>query len=97
MNLTIDREYLTQTLIDMVRIESINPSLVPGGSGEANVIAFKVGRGTVVALTSQVSFRTQPRATFKLLFNALYQGPATKLSSRELSRLSTRGGRTTEE
>jgi hypothetical protein len=64
---------------------------------QANIMAFKVGRGNVVALASQVSFRTQPRATFKLLFNALYQGPAIKLSSRDLSRMSTKGGRTTEE
>ncbi|MCP4410420.1 MAG: M20/M25/M40 family metallo-hydrolase, partial [Gammaproteobacteria bacterium] len=40
MNLTIDREYLTQTLIDLVRIESINPDLVPGGAGEANIAQY---------------------------------------------------------
>jgi hypothetical protein len=54
---------------------------------QANVMAFRVGRGKVVALASQVAFRTQPRATFKLLFNAIYQGPATELSARDLSRL----------
>ncbi len=40
MNLTIDREYLTQTLINLVRIESINPSLVPSGTGEANIAQY---------------------------------------------------------
>jgi hypothetical protein len=51
----------------------------------ANVIAFKVDQGTVVALGSQVAFRTQPRVTFKLLFNAMFQGPAARVSSSELA------------
>ena len=42
----------------------------------ANVLVFQVGRGQAVILASQVDFRTQTRATFKLLFNAIYQGPA---------------------
>lgn len=40
MNLHIDRDYLVQTLADMVRINSINPSLVPGGAGEAEIAAY---------------------------------------------------------
>src|SRR3989304_4460302 len=32
-HLTIDRDYLTRTLADLIRINSINPSLVPGGAG----------------------------------------------------------------
>ncbi|MFQ5790839.1 MAG: hypothetical protein ACE5JI_10225, partial [Acidobacteriota bacterium] len=59
---------------------------------QANVVAFEVGRGNVVTLGSQVEFRTQTRATFKLLFNAVFQGPAVKLDSRGLSRLSRTGG-----
>ncbi|MFQ5742153.1 MAG: M14 metallopeptidase family protein [Acidobacteriota bacterium] len=55
----------------------------------ANVVSFKVGRGTAVTLGSQVAFRTQSRGTFKLLFNAIFQGPATRISARQLSRLST--------
>jgi hypothetical protein len=58
--------------------------------GQANVMAFEVGRGKVVTLGTQVSFRTQTRATFKLLFNAIYQGPAVELNARDLSRLSTK-------
>jgi hypothetical protein len=54
---------------------------------QANVISFQVGKGTAVALGSQIDFRTQTPATFKLLFNAMVQGPATKLSSTELARL----------
>ena len=44
---------------------------------QANVVAFEVGDGTVVTLGNQAAFRTQPRATFKLLFNALFHGPST--------------------
>ncbi len=57
---------------------------------QANIMAFQVGRGKVVTLATQVSFRTQSRATFKLLFNAIYMGPATTLDARDLSRLSTK-------
>ena len=42
-NLTIDRHYLHETLADLVRINSINPSLAPGGAGES-VIAAHVAR-----------------------------------------------------
>jgi hypothetical protein len=43
---------------------------------EANVVAFRVGKGYVVTYGSQIDFRAQPRATFKLLFNAMFNGPA---------------------
>ncbi len=38
--LQIDHDYLTQTLINLVRINSINPSLVDGGPGEAEIAAY---------------------------------------------------------
>ncbi|MEZ5286075.1 MAG: M14 family metallopeptidase [Vicinamibacterales bacterium] len=44
---------------------------------QANVLSFRVGKGTVVAYGSQIDFRAQPRATYKLIFNAIYHGPAT--------------------
>lgn len=43
MNLTIDRDYLTQTLIDLVRINSTNPSLSPDGAGEAEIAGYVAG------------------------------------------------------
>ena len=46
---------------------------------QANVVAFRVGSGYVVTLGSQVDFRAQPRATFKLLFNAMFHGPSTRV------------------
>jgi hypothetical protein len=54
---------------------------------QANVVAFRVGRGYVVTMGSQVDFRTQPRATFKLVFNALFHGPSTRVTAAEIVRL----------
>ena len=54
---------------------------------QANVVAFRVGRGYVVTLGSQVDFRAQPRATFKLLFNAIFHGPSTHVTAKELEGL----------
>ena len=42
--LTIDRDYLVTTLADMVRINSINPALVPGGAGEAELAQYLASR-----------------------------------------------------
>jgi acetylornithine deacetylase len=38
--MNIDREYLVNTLRDLIRINSINPSLAPGGAGEAEIAAY---------------------------------------------------------
>ncbi|MCI0692235.1 ArgE/DapE family deacylase [candidate division KSB1 bacterium] len=43
MQLTIDREYLIKTLSDLIRINSINPQLVPEGAGEAEIAAYIAG------------------------------------------------------
>ena len=51
---------------------------------QANVVAFRVGSGYVVTLGSQVDFRAQPRATFKLLFNAIFHGPSTRVPASSL-------------
>jgi hypothetical protein len=58
---------------------------------QANVLSFEVGRGTAVALGSQVDFRTQPRATFKLLFNAMFHGPSTAVPAAQMQRLGGSG------
>ena len=36
---SIDRNYLVATLTDLVRINSVNPSLIPGGAGESRIAA----------------------------------------------------------
>jgi hypothetical protein len=53
---------------------------------QANVVAFRVGKGYVVTLGSQVDFRAQPRATFKLLFNAIFHGPSTRVAASQIGR-----------
>ena len=51
---------------------------------QANVVAFRVGKGYVVTMGSQVDFRAQPRATFKLLFNAMFHGPSTRVDATQI-------------
>jgi hypothetical protein len=54
---------------------------------QANVVAFTVGKGTAVTLGSQIDYRTQPRGTIKLLFNAMFHGPSTPVSASQMQRL----------
>ena len=51
---------------------------------QANVVSSRVGNGTVVTMGSQVAFRTQTRGTFKLLFNAIFHGPAEPVTAADL-------------
>ncbi len=39
----IDRSYLTRMLSELIRINSINPDLVPGGPGEAEIATYIAG------------------------------------------------------
>ena len=52
---------------------------------QANVVSFRVGKGYVVTYGSQIDFRGQPRATFKLLFNGIFHGPSTRVSATDTS------------
>jgi hypothetical protein len=60
---------------------------------QANVLSFRVGKGYVVTYGSQVDFRAQPRATFKLLFNAIFHGPSTPVSAADMARTMTNDDR----
>ena len=40
MEYVIDREYIIQTLSDLVRINSVNPSHSPTGGGEAEIAGY---------------------------------------------------------
>ena len=53
---------------------------------QANVVSFRVGKGYVVTYGSQVDFRTQPRATFKLIFNAMFHGPSAAVSAAQMGK-----------
>jgi hypothetical protein len=56
---------------------------------QANVVSFRVGKGYVVTYGSQIDFRTQPRATFKLLFNGMFHGPSAPVTAQQMERLTT--------
>src|SRR5258708_20666776 len=43
MSIPIDGAYLVSTLTDLVRINSVNPTLVPGGAGEAEIGEYVAG------------------------------------------------------
>ncbi len=42
MTVEIQSEYLQQTLIDLVKIDSINPELTPTGAGETEIAQYVV-------------------------------------------------------
>jgi hypothetical protein len=48
--------------------------------GGTAVVEAEVGRGKVLLLGPEVTFRGQPHATFKLLFNGVYYGSAQSVS-----------------
>ena len=53
---------------------------------QANIVSFKVGKGNVVTYGSQIDFRAQPRATWKLIFNGIFHGPATPVAAAQMGR-----------
>jgi hypothetical protein len=58
---------------------------------QANAMAFTVGRGYAVALASQIDYRTQPRGTLKLLFNAMFHGPSAPVTAAQMQRIAAAG------
>jgi acetylornithine deacetylase len=48
--LSIDRDYLHRTLADLIRINSINPDLAPGGAGETEIASYIAGALTRLGL-----------------------------------------------
>jgi len=47
----IDREYVVDTLTDLVRIDSVNPSLVPGAPGEVEIAVYVADALNAMGLT----------------------------------------------
>jgi acetylornithine deacetylase len=43
VTITVDRDYLVETLAGLVKINSINPTLIPGSAGEAEIAAYTAG------------------------------------------------------
>lgn len=55
--------------------------------GKANVISYQIGDGYVVTSGTELTFRTLTRATFKLVFNAIYHGPSKQVAPAEFAAL----------
>ncbi|MEO8677954.1 MAG: M14 metallopeptidase family protein [Vicinamibacterales bacterium] len=53
---------------------------------QANIVSFKVGKGNVVTFGSQIDFRAQTRATYKLIFNAIFHGPSTPVAASSMGK-----------
>ena len=53
---------------------------------QANILSFHVGKGSAVTFGSQIDYRAQPRATWKLIFNAIFHGPATPVAAAEMGK-----------
>ena len=47
----VDRDYLVSTLTDLVRIDSVNSSLVPGGAGESRIAAHVAEKMRALGMT----------------------------------------------
>jgi acetylornithine deacetylase len=63
VNLTPDRDFIVRALVDLVKINSINPSIAPDGAGEAEIAAY-VARTLASLGLETATFESQPgRAT----------------------------------
>jgi hypothetical protein len=51
---------------------------------QANILSFRIGKGFVVTYGSQIDFRAQPRATYKLIYNAIFHGPSTPVPASQM-------------
>jgi hypothetical protein len=56
-------------------------------NGTVNTVDWQVGKGSVVTFGNQPAFRTWNRAEQKMVFNALYNGPAQKLTPEQFANL----------
>jgi len=61
--LTFDRDYIVRTLADLVRINSINPSIAPDGPGEAEIAAYVTAALRALGLETAVHEPERGRTT----------------------------------
>lgn len=55
MTIPVDRDFLLHTLVNLVRIDSVNPSLAPGGAGEAEIAAYTAATMREIGLRVETS------------------------------------------
>ena len=58
----IDRDYIRETLVRLVRINSVNPCLVPGAPGEREIAGFIAASLTAIGLHTEI-FEPEPGRT----------------------------------
>ena len=56
-------------------------------AGQGAIVRVPIGEGQVLLFGFRPHVPAQARGTFKLLFNAIFQGPAETLSAAELAHL----------
>lgn len=56
-------------------------------NGAVNGLSWRIGKGSLVTFGSQIAFRTWNRGEEKMIFNAMYQGPAQELTPDQFQRL----------
>jgi hypothetical protein len=56
-------------------------------NGAVNTLSWTVGSGYVVTAASEIAFRTWNRAEARMIFNAVYHGPARKLTAEQFRHL----------
>ncbi|GHH88884.1 peptidase [Streptomyces sulfonofaciens] len=56
-------------------------------NGAVNGLSWTIGRGYVVTFGNEIGFRTWNRSEQRMLFNAAYYGPSTKLTADRFRRL----------
>lgn len=59
----VDRDYLRETLIRLVQIDSVNPTLAPGAPGEAQICAFIAGSLRECGLEAEICEPAPGRAS----------------------------------
>lgn len=76
---SVDRAYLTNTLADLVAINSVNPSLVPGGKGESEIAQYVAQAMRALALEVTLEEAAPGRVNAIGLWRGLSAGRAPTL------------------
>ena len=74
MNIPIDHDYLVETLTNLVRINSINPTLVPGGAGEAEIATYTAASLARIGLEVAIH---EPQRVADAIDSFMKHGPVT--------------------
>ena len=79
--IAIDQAYLTHILADLVRIESINPGLSPGGTGEARAATYTAEAMRALGLHVEYQQLAPQRANAVGVLSSSGNGPSLMLNA----------------